>query len=169
MNIFLCNLQLHYYNSWKLETDSNQKKKSTPSTSTRQTRFNLRNFSINNFIRLICNKDSTLDDSNDAELNNYTKRKSEPTDADSLDDHDITEDLMQLFSVVNIRIQKGRLFAGNMTLPSLFSVRLSYAKMELVTEKSQSKLDEYCFILSGELSKLEASLIPNKKHPSLDP
>ena len=62
----------------------------------------------------------------------------------------------------------GKLFAGNMTLPSMFSVKLSNAKMELVTEKSQSKLDEYCFILRGELNKLEFYLIPNKKFP-LDP
>ena len=52
-----------------------------------------------------------------------------------------------------------------MTLPSMFSVKLSNAKMELVTEKSQSKLDEYCFILRGELNKLEFYLIPNKKFP----
>ena len=55
-----------------------------------------------------------------------------------------------------------------MTLPSMFSVRLSNAKMELVTEKSQSLLDEYCFILRGELSKLEVNLIPNKKFQPLD-
>ena len=56
-----------------------------------------------------------------------------------------------------------------MTLPSIFSVRLSNAKMELVTEKSKSKLDEYCFILNGELNKLEVNLIPNKKFQSTDP
>ena len=77
------------------------------------------------------------------------------------------EDLMQLFSVVNIRIQKGRVFAGNSTLPSTLSLRFSNAKMELVTEKSQSKVDEYCFILKGDINKLEASFVPNKKHETL--
>jgi hypothetical protein len=42
-------------------------------------------------------------------------------------------------------------------------MRLSSGKMELVTEKSQSKVDDYCFILRGDLNKLEFSLIPNKK------
>ena len=53
-------------------------------------------------------------------------------------------------------------------LPSTLIMRLSNAKMELVTEKSQSKVDEYCFILRGELSKLEFSLIPNKKFQSIE-
>ena len=70
---------------------------------------------------------------------------------------------MQLFSVVNIRIQKGRVFAGNSTLPSTMCMRLSNAKMELLTEKSQSKVDDYCFILKGDLNKLEFSFIPNKR------
>lgn len=70
---------------------------------------------------------------------------------------------MQLFSVVNIRIQKGRVFAGNSTLPSTLTIRISNAKMEFVTEKSQSKVDDYCFILRGDLNKLEISVIPNKK------
>ena len=78
-------------------------------------------------------------------------------------DYNFTEDLMQLFSVVNIRIQKGRVFAGNSSLPSTLSIKLSNSKMELVTEKSQSKVDDYCFILKGEINKLEISLIPNKK------
>lgn len=40
-----------------------------------------------------------------------------------------------------------------------------------MTEKSQSKVDDYCFILRGDVSKLEASLIPNKKHhmANMDP
>ena len=37
--------------------------------------------------------------------------------------------------------------------------------MELVTEKSQSKVDDYCFILKGDINKLEISFLPNKKHP----
>ena len=40
--------------------------------------------------------------------------------------------------------------------------------MELVTEKSQSKVDEYCIVLRGELNKLEIHLIPNKKVQSVD-
>lgn len=83
-------------------------------------------------------------------------------------DYNFTEDLMQLFSVVNIRLQKGRVFAGNSTLPSTLCFRLSSAKMELLTEKSQSKVDDYCFILRGELNKLEISFIPNKKLQSLE-
>jgi hypothetical protein len=45
------------------------------------------------------------------------------------------------------------------------TMRFSNAKLEFVTEKSQSKVDDYCFILRGDLNKLEMSLIPNKKHP----
>ena len=52
--------------------------------------------------------------------------------------NDITEDLMQSFSVVNTRIQKGRIFVDNGTLPSILSIRMSNAKMELVTEMPQS-------------------------------
>lgn len=75
---------------------------------------------------------------------------------------------MQLFSVVNIKLQKGKVFAGNSTLPSTLVMRLSNAKMELVTEKSQSKVDDYCFILRGDLNKLEFSLIQNKKFQGVD-
>lgn len=48
-------------------------------------------------------------------------------------------------------------------------MRLSNAKMELVTEKSQSKVDDYCFILRGDMNKLEISLIPNKQLKLKDP
>lgn len=78
-------------------------------TKKRSTRFNLRNFSLNTLINHICNKN--VDESFDTELNGFTKQKSDGNElsnenANSADDHDITEDLMQLFSVVNIRIQK---------------------------------------------------------------
>ena len=47
-------------------------------------------------------------------LNGYKRTKSDEieflTDAAASDDHDINEDLMQLFSVVNIRIQKVSFF-----------------------------------------------------------
>jgi hypothetical protein len=35
--------------------------------------------------------------------------------------------------------------------------------MKLVTEKSHSKVDDYCFVLKGDLNKLEISFVPNKK------
>ncbi len=107
------------------------------SASTKSTNFGLKSSSINN-------------NNNNNNLSN--------------NDYNFTEDLMQLFSVVNIRIQKGRIFAGNASLPSTLAIKLSNSKMELVTEKSQSKVDDYCFILKGEINKLEISLIPNKKN-----
>ena len=62
----------------------------------------------------MCNRNVNLDDSVDAELNGYKRTKSDEieflTDAAASDDHDINEDLMQLFSVVNIRIQKVSFF-----------------------------------------------------------
>ena len=78
-------------------------------------------------------------------------------------DFDFKEDLMQLFSVVNIRIKNGCVYAGNSTLPSTLAMKLSSAKMELVTEKSQSLVDDYCFILRGDVNKFECSFIPNTK------
>ncbi len=58
----------------------------------------------------MCNRNVNLDDSADVELNGYKRTKSEGNEManDNLasDGHDISEDLMQLFSVVNIRIQK---------------------------------------------------------------
>ena len=43
--------------------------------------------------------------------------------------------------------------------------------MELVTEKSQSKdvTVDFCFILKGDINKLEVSFLPNKKHPLTEP
>jgi hypothetical protein len=43
--------------------------------------------------------------------------------------------------------------------------------MELVTEKSQSKdvTVDFCFILKGDINKLEISFLPNKKHPLTEP
>ena len=62
----------------------------------------------------MCNRNVNLDDSVDAELHGYKRTKSDEieflTDAAASDDHDINEDLMQLFSVVNIRIQKVSFF-----------------------------------------------------------
>ena len=62
----------------------------------------------------MCNRNVNLDDSVDAELNGYKRTKSDgiefSADNAATDDHDISEDLMQLFSVVNIRIQKVSFF-----------------------------------------------------------
>jgi len=163
LNVSFGSFQLHYYNSWKLdETLANYKKNSTRVNSQNldgsdQGRFNFSRNCVNSFVNYISKK---------------FKRRSTTTEEfrteDLSDTNDMTEDLMQLFSVVNIRIQKGRIFCGNPTLPSVLSIRLSNAKMELVTEMSQSKVDEYCFILRGDLGKLEINLIPNKSTVPVD-
>lgn len=60
----------------------------------------------------MCKRNADLDDSVDVELNGYKRAKSDGNDMTNdnaaADGHDISEDLMQLFSVVNIRIQKVR-------------------------------------------------------------
>ena len=51
LNIFLCNFQLHYYNAWKMETESPKKppKKTSQSRNSRPAQFG-RNFSFNSII-----------------------------------------------------------------------------------------------------------------------
>jgi hypothetical protein len=172
LNIYLCNFQLHYYNSWK--SDAANKNSSTQSqdllNGSKKIRSNsfFRNISSNSlFNYLNRNNSNSNSNTNFANVNvNNSKNNYAKINPNSNTDYDFTEDLMQLFSVVNIRIEKGRVFAGNSTLPSTLSMKWSNAKMELVTEKSQSKIDEYCFILSGDINKLEISFIPNKKFSS---
>jgi hypothetical protein len=158
LNVSFGNFQLHYFNSWKLDETLENLRKATRVTSqtmdgNETSRFNFSRNCVNSFINYVSKK---------------FKRQENNGSATDYSEHDITEDLMQLFSVVNIRIQKGRIFAGNSTLPSIASIRISNAKMELVTEMSQSKVDEYCIILRGEMSKLEINFIPNKGIQPLD-
>jgi hypothetical protein len=59
------------------------------------------------------NRNESLDESADAEQNGFNNNNNtnnnelaNENSGNPTDDYDITEDLMQLFSVVNIRIQK---------------------------------------------------------------
>lgn len=162
LNIFLCNFQLHYYNSFK--TSQVNESKETSDLSTGQNGKSIQNFirtfSSSSVFNFLTGGSENQNQTSYSNPNNNSKVNLVPA---SQTDYNFTEDLMQLFSVVNIRIQKGRIFAGNHTLPSTLNIRFSNAKMELVTEKSQSKVDEYCFILKGDLNKLEVSLLANKK------
>jgi hypothetical protein len=160
LNIFLCNFQLHYYNSWKTQLKSEENK-------TSKLNFLQSNYVINFLSQNLLSLNNNSNNQEDASIN-FNLSTSHSNTTNNADSIDFTEDLMQLFSVVNIKIQKGKIFAGNSTLPSTLLMRLSSAKMELVTEKSQSKVDDYCFILSGDLSKLEFSLIPNKSFKSTE-
>jgi hypothetical protein len=172
LNIFLCNFQLHYYNSWKLNTLSKQmsEENKTNAKSGFLQSNSLMNFISSNFNLASLSLNANASAANADHPNGANEDEASVSAAATLhasapqaSDYNFTEDLMQLFSVVNIKIQKGKIFAGNSTLPSTLIVRLSSGKMELVTEKSQSKVDDYCFILRGDLNKLEFSLIANKK------
>lgn len=162
LNIFLCNFQLHYYNSFKTShVDLNQEineQNSAPNGKSIQNF--IRSFSSNSVFNFLTGGSENQNQTTYSNPNNNSKVNLVSANQT---DYNFTEDLMQLFSVVNIRIQKGRVFAGNPTLPSTLNIRFSNAKMELVTEKSQSKVDEYCFILKGDLNKLEVCLLVNKK------
>ncbi len=96
-------------------------------------------------------------------LNNYTNAQSTITSSTSSTTNDSTlfkEHLMYLFSIVNIRIQKGRIYFGNNSnLNSILAIKFSNTKMELVTETSQSKVDDFCYILRGDITKLEISFL----------
>ena len=188
----MCNLQLHYYNSWKVDTVSNVAGVNANSgeaqdvKSSKRTFSNsfARNFSTSSVFNYFGGGSSSNNHTNNNNANNnngnaqtpilnsasniQNQQSSSKSNQNFKNNDYMIEDLMQLFSVVNIRIQKGRVFAGNSTLPSTLSLRFSNAKMELVTEKSQSKVDEYCFILKGDINKLEASFVPNKKHENLN-
>lgn len=175
LNIFLCNFQLHYYNSFKTNVADTKQTDTTNENNTRsfQSFFSagqfLRNFSAASIYNFLSGNNNT-DQQNQttySNINNNSKVNLVNNNVTQTD-YNFTEDLMQLFSVVNIRIQKGRVFAGNATLPSTLTIRFSNAKMELVTEKSQSKVDDYCFILKGDLNKLEINLLLNKKFPSME-
>lgn len=163
LKIFLYNFQLIYYNSFK--TSHVNKSQQTSDSNTAQT-----GKSIQNFIRSFSSNSVfnffTGENQNQTTYSNPNNNSKVNLVSANQTDNNFTEDLMQLFSVVNIRIQKGRIFAGNPTLPSTLNIRFSNAKMELVTEKSQSKVDDYCFILKGDLNKLEISLLLNKKMQS---
>jgi hypothetical protein len=181
LNIFLCNFQLHYYNSFKnkftddLINNHQQQQQQQQNDGTNVTAGN-NNYETDSLITEPAKSHSFIHSLSQASIFNYLtpKKNTNPNNNDNLSSNnqtntnDFTEDLMQLFSVVNIRIQKGRVFAGNSTLPSTLSIRLSTAKMELVTEKAHSKIDEYCFLLKGDLNKLEVSLIPNRKILTLE-
>ncbi|CAF0826478.1 unnamed protein product [Brachionus calyciflorus] len=170
LNIFLCNFQLHYYNSFKANPNDTKVEVNSTESSTGTFQNFLKSLTSSTicsfFTRTKNNHNSNQTDYSNP--NNNSKLNLVNNTTNQANDYNFTEDLMQLFSVVNIRILKGRVFAGNHTLPSTLNIRFSNAKMELVTEKSQSKVDEYCFILRGDLNKLETSLLLNKKFPNLE-
>jgi hypothetical protein len=130
LEIFLSNLQIHYYNSWKKPNNDSTKEPSSSTTSHQQQQTQ-----------------------SQTALNNSQQQ------------NDIIRELMHLFSCVNIKIEKGRIYFGNKTLPSTLALRFSSSKLELNTEKSQSSIDDYCYILKGDLNKFEIiSIINNKQY-----
>ena len=130
LEIMLNNLQMHYYNSWKQNYDV--KTTSTKSSHHQQAQ----------------NTQSTITSS-------VSSNSATANDSQIFKEH-----LMYLFSIVNIRIQKGRIYFGNnLNLNSILAVKFSNSKLELVTETSQSKVDDYCYILAGDVTKLDISFL----------
>lgn len=136
LNIFLYNFQLHYYNSWKfnsdgsLATSNNNNNSNSNSNSNRASNNNktftsqhnifnsslfVRTFSnsIFNFLTGGSNNHSNntninvdnVDNINNTSKSNLVNNNNNINNANS-NDYNFTEDLMQLFSVVNIKIQK---------------------------------------------------------------
>jgi hypothetical protein len=118
LNICLCNFQLHYYNSWKL--NAMNKQMSEESKTATKSGF-LQSNSIMNFISSNFNLASlNLNGNNnspgnggDPGVNSKDDGQQEVTSVNATatvnsnsSDYNFTEDLMQLFSVVNIKIQK---------------------------------------------------------------
>ena len=107
LNIYFGNFQLHYFNSWKLdESLFNQKKNSQYSSSgDSQSQLNFSSNCVNSFFNYISKKFKRNESPESTEF------RSNIDDYNS--DNDMTEDLMQLFSVVNIKIEKVFLIRQN--------------------------------------------------------
>ncbi len=111
LNIHLGNLQLHYYNSWKLDESliNNQKSKMNISrlNSNGDTESDVE-FSrncINSIVEYFSKKFRRNTAAGASSSSSEFRTNSNTDAADNSSENDMTEDLMQLFSVVNIRIQ----------------------------------------------------------------
>lgn len=122
LNIFLCNFQLHYYNSWKQPTTSNNNNKSGASQQTTnaassasverlsgtQPRGANKSSGLNSILSYFSGAASSSNKKSSGPLDHQmsTSSSNNLNNANNSSDYNFTEDLMQLFSVVNIRIQK---------------------------------------------------------------
>lgn len=107
LNISLCNFQLHYYNSWKLPTakpppvSTPPQPQSTGSNNKSNGLFSLLGYFTGSNKKAQSNNLLTdVHQLSTSSSNNLT------TTNNASSDYNFTEDLMQLFSVVNVRIQK---------------------------------------------------------------
>ena len=101
LNIYFGNFQLHYFNSWKLDESLFTQKKNSQysSSSDSQSQLNFSSNCVNSFFNYISKKFKRNEPPPES-----TEFRSNIDDYNS--DNDMTEDLMQLFSVVNIKIEK---------------------------------------------------------------
>lgn len=116
LNIFLCNFQLHYYNSWKLSSGKQPTATSTMSASpsTMAATTNEANSAtnksnsggLNSVLGFFTGSNKKTTTSLENQMSTSSANNLNNNTASS--DYNFTEDLMQLFSVVNIRIQKVR-------------------------------------------------------------